>query len=92
MPKIVDGKIYHEGQKIGWIDGEHIRGESGNKLGYWQGDFIYNDEGRKIAYIKDDELHFENGQPSISLQHINEKIEGTYPLNVKCAVHALLED
>lgn len=93
MPKIVDDKIYHDGQKIGWIEGgHHVRAADDKKLGYCQGDFVYNEAGHKVAYIQENTLHFENGNPSIPLEKINEKIQGTYPLNVKCAVHVLLED
>jgi hypothetical protein len=93
MPKIVDNKIYHNGEKIGWIDGHHVRDKSDAKLGYFQGNDIWDESAtRKIAYIQENMLKFENGNASVSLEKINEEIQGTYPLIVKCAVHVLLED
>lgn len=91
--KIIDGKIYHDGQKIGWIDGHHVRSEAdGRKLGYFDAEFIYDEEARKVAYIHENELVFENGQPSLPLQHINEHVEGTYSLIEKAAAYVLLEE
>jgi hypothetical protein len=91
--KIFDNKIWHDGAKIGWIEGEHVRaGDDGHKLGYFQNGFIYNEAGHKVAYIHEDELRFENGQSSISLEHINQSIEGTAPLLEKCAVQVLMQD
>jgi 4-fold beta flower protein len=91
--KIYDGKIYHDGQKIAWIDGHHVRAEAdGRKLGYFDSEYVYNEQAHKVAYIHENELRFENGQPSIQLEKINEEIEGTVPLIEKCAIHVLLED
>jgi hypothetical protein len=90
--KIFDDKIWHDGQKIGWIDGEHIRDLSNAKLGYFQNDFVYNEAGHKVAYIHENELMFENGNAPVSLEHINAEIEGTASLLTKCAVHVLMED
>ncbi len=91
--KIFDNKVWRDGQKIGWIDGNHIRLETDNrKLGYFENNFIYNMEGRKIAYLFENELRFENGATTIPVEKINEEIEGAVPLLEKCAVHVLLED
>lgn len=93
MPKIIDGKVWHNGQKIGWIEGSHIRSEAGGgKLGYYEGDIVFNEAGRKVAWIHENELVFANGNPSIPLEHLNAEIEGTDPPIVKCAVHVLLEE
>ena len=91
--KLYDNTVYHEGGKIGWIDGHHVRAESdGRKLGYFDSEFVYDEEGHKVAYLHENELRFENGQPSVLLEKINEEIEGTAPLIEKCAIHVLLED
>jgi len=91
--KIVDNKVWHDGQKIGWVDGHHIRSEAdGRKLGYFDSEFIYNENAVKIAYVHENELVFENGKPSVSLQELNEKIEGADSLMEKAAVYVLLED
>jgi hypothetical protein len=91
--KIFENKIWRNGQKIGWIDGDHIRTENDNrKLGYFENNFIYNMAGHKVAYIHENELRFENGGAAVALEKINEEIEGAVPLLEKCAVHVLLQD
>ncbi|HEX4103948.1 MAG TPA: hypothetical protein VHZ04_00515 [Candidatus Paceibacterota bacterium] len=93
MLKIIDNKIWHDAEKIGWVDGAHIRSEeNGEKLGYIQDPFIFNEAGHKVAYIKENELMFENGQSPIALEHVNAEVTGTYPLLMKCAVYVLLEE
>ena len=79
-------------QKIGWIDGAHIRRNDGTKIGYYKDGFIYNEAAHKIAYIHENELVLENGSAPISLEHVNEHIVGTHPPIVKCAVLVLLEE
>ncbi len=91
--KLYDNTVYHDGQKIAWIDGHYVRAETdGRKLGYFDSEFVYNEEGRKVAYLHENELRFENGMQPIALEKINEEIEGTAPLIEKCAIHVLLED
>ena len=65
MSHIIDNKIYHDGQEIGWIDGTKVRAEGGNKvLGFIGTEHVYDSAMHKIAYIENDILHFENGQPT----------------------------
>ena len=90
--KIVDNRIWRDGEKMGRLDGPHIRDYHDNKLGYFENNIIYNEAAHKIAYIHENQLMFYNGQPSISLDHINAEIEGTVPLIDKCAVHVLFQD
>jgi len=92
MLKIVENKIYRDGEKIGWIEGYHFRAADNTKLGYYQGNDIWNESVRKIAYIQENLLMFANGNTSIPSEKINEEIQGTYPLIIKCAVHVLFED
>ena len=91
MPHVIDGKVWHNGQKIGWVDGEHIRDMEGKKLGYFQNGFVYNESGYKEAYIEENELHYENGMSASVLEHINEEIEGNIPILEKCAIKVLLD-
>lgn len=89
--KIFEKKIWRNGQKIAWIDGNHVRTEpDGEKLGYFQNNFVYNMAGHKLAYIFENELRFENGGAPMPLEKINEEIEGAVSLLEKCAVHVLL--
>jgi hypothetical protein len=90
--KIIENRIWHDGQKMGRVDGQHIRDLSDKKLGYCMNNIIYNEAAHKVAYIHENELVFENGLPSIPLEHINTEIEGTVPLLTKCAVHVLMQD
>jgi hypothetical protein len=91
MPRVIDNKIWHNGQKIGWIDGEHIRDEENKKLGYFENGFVYNESGYKVAYIKENELCYENGRSPSELEHVNELIEGGIPMLAKCAIKVLFD-
>ena len=90
--KIIDGKIWRDGQKIGRLDGEHVRDSNDDKLGYFENNIIYNNDARKVAYIEENYLNFENSMPKISLEHINLEIEGTISLLAKCAIHVFFQD
>jgi hypothetical protein len=91
--KIIDNKIWRDGQKIGWLENEHVRSEAdGRKMGYFENNFVYNAAGHKVAYIFENELKFQNGASPVSLQSINEEIEGNVPLLAKCAVRVLMDE
>jgi hypothetical protein len=92
MIKIVDNKIWKDGEKVGWIDGHHVRAQDGTKLGYCQDNFVYNDAAHKLAYIHENELVMQNGESSTPLEKINEEVEGEYPILMKCTVWVLLQD
>lgn len=92
MIKIIDNKIFRDGEKIGWIEGQHLRDQSGNKVGYCQDNFIYNEGAHKVAYIHENELVLENGEPSVLIEKINEEVEGAYSLLMKGAVWVLFQD
>ncbi len=91
MIKIFDNKIWRDGEKIGWIEGTHIRDMSDKRLGYFENNFIYNMDGRKVAYIWENELKYENSMSPVELEHINAMIEGNFPILTKCAVKVLLD-
>ena len=91
--KVWDNKIYRDGEKIAWIEGHHIRAAvDGRTLGYFDSKFVYTMDAHSVAYIHENELRFENNMQPISLEKVNEEIEGTAPLVEKCAIHVLLED
>ncbi len=91
MPHIIDNRVWHNGEKIGWIDDHHIRDEANDKLGYFENGYIYNESGYKVAYIHENELCYENGRPASDLEHVNEEIQGSVPILAKCAVKVLLD-
>lgn len=92
MPKVIDNKIWHDDQKIGWIDGEHIRDMANTKLGWFENGFVYREsDARKIAYIHENELCYENGRTPSSLEHINEEVQGNVPMLAKCAIKVLFD-
>ena len=92
MLKIIDDKVYHDNEKLGWIEGSHVKNASGEKIGHVEGQFIFNEHEHKVAYTHENDLVFENGGHPVPLQTINEAVEGTLPLMMKCAVYVLLED
>ncbi len=91
MIKIFDNKIWKDGEKIGWLDGTHLRNMEDVKLGYFEDGYIYNIEARKVAYIYENELRYENGASATQLESINEMIEGNFPILTKCAVKVLFD-
>ncbi|MDR3402403.1 MAG: hypothetical protein P4L99_07885, partial [Chthoniobacter sp.] len=84
-------KIWNNGEKIGWIEGNHVRDMGDRRLGYFENNFVYNMEGRKVAYILENELRYENDTPAAELERVNEEIEGSFPILTKCAVKVLLD-
>jgi hypothetical protein len=91
MPHVIDNKIWHDGQRIGWVDGEHIRDDENKKLGYFENGYVYNESGHKVAYIYENELCYENGRPPSELEHVNELIQGGISMLAKCAIKVLFD-
>jgi hypothetical protein len=91
MIKIFDNKVWRDGEKIGWIEGSHVRDMGDKKLGYFENDFIYNMDGRKVAYLQENELKYENSMNAVPLERVNGMIEGNFPMLMKCAVKVLLD-
>jgi hypothetical protein len=91
MPHVIDNKIWHDGQRIGWVDGEHIRDDENKKLGYFENGYVYNESGHKVAYIHENELCYENGRPPSELEHVNELIQGGISMLAKCAIKVLFD-
>ncbi len=93
MLKLVGNDIYRAGQKIGWVEGNHIKARDGKKLGYFESKFVYDSSGKKIAYIEEDYLVSEGGNAKIHLEKISEEIVGgVIPEIGKCAIYVLLGD
>ena len=92
MIKVIDNKILHDTEKLGWIEGSHIKNAAGVKVGHIEGEYIYNEQEHKVAYIHENELVFENGSHPVPAQTINEEIAGTLPLLMKCAIYIFFEE
>lgn len=90
MIKIDGHNLYRDGEKIGWIDGKHIRNEDDMKRGYFDDETVYDEDGHKLAYIRGNRLCLEDGGEELDLDKLNDKISGSEPPVVKCAIHVLL--
>lgn len=91
MIKIEGNDIWRNGQKVGWIDSNHIRAHDGVKLGYFEGNYVHSNDGEKIAYIDGAYLHQESGGTKVSLDKVNEEIVGgLLPEIGKCAIYVLI--
>jgi hypothetical protein len=92
MIKIVGNELWREGEKVGWVEGSHIRAHDGRKLGYVEGNFIYSEEGHKVAYIEEGHLFSDGGNAKLPLEKVNEEVTGgVLPENAKCAIYVLLD-
>jgi hypothetical protein len=93
MIKIVGTEIWRGGQKIGWIEGHHVRAHDGKKLGYFEGDHVYNEEGHKLAYIEGDYLISYGSNIKVPLEKVSEEVEGGIGPGIdKCGIYVLFGD
>jgi len=91
MVKIVGNDVWRNGEKIGFIDGIHVRTHDGKRVGYFEGNYVYNEDGDRTAYIEEDHLVSYGGGARIPLDKVNESIEGgVLPEIGKCAIYVLL--
>ncbi len=93
MVKLIGNYIWRGGEKVGWIDGNHVRDYEGKRLGYFQDKYVYNMDGRKIAYIEEDYLISEGSgtEAKVRLDQVAENVQGgVLPEIGKCAVYILL--
>ena len=95
MIKIIGNEVWRSGQKIGWVDDDHVRDRDGKKLGYFQDRFIYDMGGHKLAWIEEDYLVSQGSgdEAKIRLDQVAENIEGGVMSELaKCAIYVLLGD
>ena len=94
MLKILGNDIWRGGEKIGFIESNHVRDHNNKKLGFFEGKFVYDEDGHKIAYIEGDHLFSSTGgNARVQLEEVNEKIVGgVLPEIGKCAIYVLLGD
>jgi hypothetical protein len=95
MVKLIGNDVWRAGDKIGWIDGNHVRDREGKRLGYFRDKYVYDMDDHKIAYIEQDYLVSEGSgsEAKIRLDQVAENIEGgVLPEIGKCAVYVLLGD
>ena len=92
MIKIEGYEIWRDGTKIGYIQGDRIRGHDGKILGSFSGNYVYNVQGHKIAYIEGDYLCSESATAAkVYLDKVNESITGgLLPEIGKCAIFVLI--
>ena len=88
----VDGHTFWRGgDKIGFIDGDHIKNHEGDKVGYVQGNYIYDIKGHKLAYMEADHICFLNSPHKIRIEDNDKEISGGDLSNIqKAAVRVLL--
>ncbi|HUZ92879.1 MAG TPA: hypothetical protein VNG29_02675 [Candidatus Paceibacterota bacterium] len=93
MLKFIGRDIWRGGEKVGWVEENHIYAHDGKKLGYFEGNYVYDaNSGQKIAYIEGDYLISEGGNQKIPLDKVSEEIVGgVLPEIGKCAVYVLLD-
>jgi hypothetical protein len=92
MLKIIGREIWRGGEKVGFIEENHVRAHDGKKLGYFEENHVRDTAGNKIAYISGDHLYTESlGNVKISLDKVNEMVMGgLLPEIGKCAVYILI--
>ena len=91
MIKITGNDVWRGGDKIGYIEENRIYSHDGVRLGYFEGTHVYNKDADKTAYIENDHLINYTGGSSVSLETINEKIQGGVLSEIgKCAIYVLL--
>ena len=93
MVKLIDKSIYRGGEKIGWIENDHIFNHSGEKLGYFEGHSIYDHSGHKIAYIENDFLVPQGGSSTskVRLEDVAGDVTGgVIPEIARAAIYILL--
>ncbi len=92
MIKVIGNDFMRGGEKIGWIEGDHIFDHTGRKLGYASGNNIYDIGGMKIGWIEGDYL-FAPGNKKIRLDEVHAEIQGGVLTEAqRAAVRVLLGD
>ena len=93
MVKLIGNDIYRGGQKIGWLEGNHVRDRAGNRVGYFEENFVYNKDGHKIAYLEGDFFMPYGGSSAskVRLEQIAEDVTGgVIPEIARAAIYILL--
>ena len=85
--------ITRAGEKIGWIEGNHIFAHDGKKIGYFAENYVYDVNTQKIARIEGDFLISMGAREArTKLEQVNEEITGgVLPEIGKCAIFVLLD-
>ncbi len=93
MIKIVGSELWRGGEKVGYVEGHHIRNRENALVGYFsEGEkAVYSAGDHKIAYIQGDKLYSTVGHADVHLSSVHEAIEGGVLSEVgKCAIYVLL--
>ena len=88
--KLLGNEIYRAGDKIGWLEGNHVFARDGRKLGYFDSARVYSADADKVAYVEGDTLYDAAGNPKAHLEAVSEAIEGVLGVVGKCAIFVFL--
>jgi hypothetical protein len=91
MIQIRGTDIYRAGQKIGYVEGNHIFSHEGKKLGFVEGNHIYNSNNQKLGYLEGDKIYDSTGKQHISIEANQQLIQGgEYSDTQRAAIRFLL--
>jgi hypothetical protein len=92
MLKISGHEIWRDGERVGYVDGDHIRDHAYKMLGYFSGDHVFNAGGHKIAYLEGNHLLSESSPSTkVHVDEINRSITGSMlPEIGRCAIYMLI--
>ncbi|HEX8974613.1 MAG TPA: hypothetical protein VF817_03955 [Patescibacteria group bacterium] len=88
----VDGHTFWRGgEKVGFIEDNHIKNYDGDRVGYYIDEHIYNSRDHKVAYLLDDYICFTDSSKKIRIEDNNKDVYGGSLNNVqRAAVRVLL--
>jgi len=76
MITISGNHILRGGEKIGWVEGNHIFNNDGHKAGYFTEHEVFDSDGRKLGSVRGDFVY--SGDKEIRLEHFLKDIEGGF--------------
>jgi hypothetical protein len=93
MIKIVNNDIYRDGEKVGWIEQNHIYNQAGQKMGHVSGNDIFDHSGNKKAFIDGEHIKIANESKKISIDDNSRHITGgTHSDVTRAAIRVLMGD
>ncbi len=71
MIKIEGHRVWRGGDKIGYVEGNHLYNEDGERVGYWSGDSLYDMKGDRLLRVRENRVIDRNGEE----HHLDDLIE-----------------